>query len=172
MGGEAPTAGEIAAMVPRLRRYAVALVGSIPDADDLVQDVMERALASREALRDASRLYAWLLAILHNLHASGHRRRRRRGPEVPVEDLADALALSTAPTDRSAVRDLVRAMALLPEEQRRILLLSALEGLSYRDLAEVLDIPMGTVMSRLARARERLRVLMEGGEQQVVRRIR
>ncbi|MGQ9366998.1 sigma-70 family RNA polymerase sigma factor [Azospirillum sp. ST 5-10] len=164
--------GDIAALVPRLRRYAVALAGSVADADDLVQDCVEQALAHRASVRDPSCLYGWLLAILHNLHRGGHRRRRRRGVEVPVEDLADTLALSTPPADRTAVRDVVRAMAGLAEEQRQILLLNALEGLSYREIGEVLEIPVGTVMSRLARARERLRVALEGGEQQVVRRIK
>lgn len=163
---------DIAALVPRLRRYAVALVGSVPDADDLVQDCVEKALVHRASLREADRLYSWMLAILHNQHVAGRRRWMRRGPEVAVEEMADALALSAPPADRTAVRDLVRAMARLPEEQRQVLLLNALEGFSYREMAEALDIPLGTVMSRLARGRERLRVLLEGGEQKVVRRIK
>ena len=163
---------DIAALAPRLRRYAVALVGSIPAADDLVQDCMERALAHRNSVRDPARLYNWLLAILHNMHMSACRRWLRQGVETPVDDLADTLALSTPPTDRMAVRDLIRAMGQLSDDQRQILLLNGLEGMSYREIADILDIPVGTVMSRLARAREKLRILLEGGEQQVVRRIR
>lgn len=162
----------IAAQIPRLRRYAAALVGNLSDADDLVQDCVEKALANRHALRDGTRLGGWLLSILHNLHVSGLRWRRRRGAEVPVEDLADDLALSAAPADREAVRDFVRAFAQLSEEHRTILLLTGMEGLSYREAAEVLEVPVGTVMSRLARARERLRVLLDGGEETVVRRIK
>lgn len=162
----------IAAQVPRLRRYAAALVGNLSDADDLVQDCIEKALANRHALRDVSRLGGWLLSILHNLHVSGLRWRRRRGAEVPVEDLANDLALSAEPADRAAVRDFVRAFGQLSEEHRTVLLLTGMEGLSYREAAEVLEVPVGTVMSRLARARERLRVLLDGGEERVVRRIK
>ncbi|WP_431858602.1 RNA polymerase sigma factor [Azospirillum sp.] len=162
----------IAAHVPRLRRYAAALVGNLADADDLVQDCVEKALANRHALRDPSRLGGWLLSILHNLHVSGIRWRRRRGHEMPVEDFADDVALSSPPADRAAVRDFVRAFEQLSEEHRRILLLTGLEGLSYREVAEVLEVPIGTVMSRLARARERLRALLEGGEERPLRRIK
>lgn len=162
----------IAAHVPRLRRYASALTGNRHDADDLVQDCVEKALANRHALRDPSRLGGWLMSILHNLHVSGARGRRRRGVEVQVEDLADDLALSAEPADRGAVRDFVRCFGQLSDEHRTILLLTGMEGLSYREVAEVLEVPIGTVMSRLARARERLRVLLDGGAEQVVRRIK
>jgi RNA polymerase sigma-70 factor (ECF subfamily) len=155
----------IAAHVPRLRRYAAALVGNLADADDLVQDCVEKALVNRHSLRDPSRLGGWLMSILHNLHVSGLRWKRRRGHEMPVEDFADDVALSAPAADRGAVR----AFAQLSEEHRRILLLTGLEGLSYREVAEVLEVPIGTVMSRLARARERLRVLLEGGEEQAPR---
>ena len=163
---------DIAAMTPRLRRYAAALTGSRADAQDLVQDCLEHALAGRESLRDPGRLYPWLLAILHNLHASAHRKRARRGWEEPMDRFADSLALSQPPSDRGALRDLVRAMAALPEDHRQILLLSALEGLRYAEMAEALDIPLGTVMSRLARARERLRLALDGEPQEVLRRVR
>lgn len=162
----------IAAHVPRLRRYAAALAGNLADADDLVQDCIEKALANRHGLRDPARLGGWLLTILHNLHVSGVRWRRRRGPESPVEDFADDVALSAPPADRGEMRDFVRAFGQLSEEHRRILLLTGLEGLSYRETAEVLEVPIGTVMSRLARARERLRVLLDGGEEQPLRRIK
>jgi RNA polymerase sigma-70 factor (ECF subfamily) len=162
----------IVAQLPRLRRYATALTGNVADADDLVQDCVARAIERRDSLRDSERLVGWLLAILHNLHLSGLRARRRRGFEVEIDDLADHLAVSTPPPDRGQVRDFVRAMDQLSEEHRRIILLVSVEGLSYREVAEVLEIPVGTVMSRLARARERLRVLLDGGEEQAVRRIK
>ncbi|MDF2765193.1 MAG: polymerase sigma factor [Rhodospirillales bacterium] len=163
---------DIAAMSPRLRRYATALTGSAADGQDLAQDCLERALTSRDSLRDAERLYPWLLAILHNLHADAHRRQARRGWEEPVDRFADSLALSQAPTDRGAIRDLVRAMAGLTSEHRQVLLLNGLEGLRYGEIAAALEIPIGTVMSRLARAREQLRVALEGEDRDVVRRIR
>lgn len=169
---DAALTNAIAAEVPRLRRYAAALSGNLADADDLVQDCVERALVNRHALHDAGRLAGWLLSILHNRYVSGLRWRRRRGAEVPVEELADDLALSAEPGDRGAVRDFVRAFGQLSEEHRAVLLLTGVEGLSYRETAEVLDVPVGTVMSRLARARERLRVLLDGGEERVVRRIK
>jgi RNA polymerase sigma factor (sigma-70 family) len=165
-------AAAIAAAIPRLRRYATALLGNASDADDLVQDCVERALSRADTLRDPDRLTAWLLTILHNLHVSGIRGRQRRGIAVAVDSLADDLALSVPPEDRPATRDFVRGVAALTPEHRQVLLMVCLEGLSYREVGEILDIPIGTVMSRLARARERLRVLLEGGEDQVVRRIK
>jgi RNA polymerase sigma factor (sigma-70 family) len=162
---------EIAAMSARLRRYATALTGSPADAQDLVQDCLERALTSRDSLRDANRLYPWLLAILHNLHASAHRSKARRGWEEPVDRFADSLALSQPPADRGPILDLVRAMAELTPEHRQVLLLNALEGLRYAEIAEALEIPIGTVMSRLARAREQLRLALEVRQRPVLRRV-
>ena len=168
----AALAASVAAAIPRLRRYATALIGNAADADDLVQDCVERALSRIDTLRDRNRLTAWLLSILHNLHVSGLRGRQRRGVPVAVDTMADDLALSVPPEDRPAVRDFVRSMAALSPEHRQVLLMVCLEGLSYREVSEILDIPIGTVMSRLARAREKLRVLLEGGEDRVLRSIR
>jgi RNA polymerase sigma-70 factor (ECF subfamily) len=165
------SAAEIAAEAGRLRRYAAALTQSRADADDLVQDCLEKALEHRTDVRERARLFPWMLAILHNLHSGALRRRRRRGHDLPVEDFADTLALSAPPGERTAWRDFARAVGGLPEEQRQVLLLNALEGLSYREVADALDVPVGTVMSRLARARERLRVALEGGGQRVIRRV-
>jgi RNA polymerase sigma factor (sigma-70 family) len=162
--------GALLAQLPGLRRYATALVGNAADADDLVQDCVERALARRDTLRDPQSLGRWLKVILHNLHVPALR--RRGAPGVPVDDLAEDLALSAPPENRDQVRDLVRAMAGLSLEHRQILLLISLEGLSYREVADMLDVPIGTVMSRLARARERLRSLLEDDEDRAVRRIK
>ena len=107
---------------------------------------------------------------MHNLYVT--KLRRRGAPSVPIEDFAEDVALSVPPEDQGQIRDLVRALAALSVEHRQILLLISLEGLSYREVAEVLDIPIGTVMSRLARARERLRSLLEGDEDRAVRRIK
>ena len=145
-------------------------MGHAADADDLVQDCLERALARHDTLRDPGSLGRWLRTILHNLYIT--RLRRQSAPSLPIEEFADDVALSAPPEDRGQVRDLVHAMASLSFEHRQILLLISLEGLSYREVAALLDIPIGTVMSRLARARERLRALLEGGEERAVRRIK
>jgi RNA polymerase sigma-70 factor, ECF subfamily len=158
------------AQLPGLRRYAAALAGNAADADDLVQDCIERALARQDTLREPESLGRWLKVILHNLYFTALR--RRAAPSVPIEDFAEDVALSVPPEDRDRMRDLVRAMDALSPEHRQILLLISLEGMSYREIAETLDIPIGTVMSRLARARERLRSALEGGEDRAVRRIK
>lgn len=150
--------------LPRLRRYAVALVGNVAVADDLIQDTLERALARQSTLASPSLVYPWLRSILHNLHIDEIRRRRNRGIAVDIDDLSDTLALSAPSADRSSTRDLVRAMAALSSEHRQILLLIGLEGLSYKEIATALDIPIGTVMSRVARAREQLRLKLDPPE--------
>jgi RNA polymerase sigma-70 factor (ECF subfamily) len=147
--------------LPGLRRYATALTGSTSAADDLVQDCIERALRRADSLQDHSKMAAWLRTILHNLHLDELRRRRGRGTGVDLDEMENDIALSTMPEDRAAAADLVRAMATLSAEHRQILLLVGLEDLSYREIADELGLPLGTVMSRLARARERLRREME-----------
>jgi RNA polymerase sigma-70 factor (ECF subfamily) len=162
----------IAAQVPRLRRYATALSGNVATADDLVQDCVERALSREGTLRDAARLGAWLRTILYSIYISTIRERQRRGIAVTVDDLADDLALTAPSGDEGAVRDLVRAMAALSPDHRQILVLVGVEGMSYREVAELLDVPVGTVMSRLARARERLRAALDGDVDQGLRQVR
>jgi RNA polymerase sigma-70 factor (ECF subfamily) len=147
--------------LPRLRRYAIALVGDVSLADDLVQDCAERALRRSATLSDVQSLYPWLRTILHNLFMDELRRRRARGVQTDVEQLANVLALSVPPADREAAMDMARALALVSAEHRQILLLVGLEGASYSDIARELAIPLGTVMSRLARAREQLRIRLE-----------
>lgn len=148
--------------LPTLRRYATALTGSSTSADDLVQDSIERALRSSNQLRDLTFLAAWLRKILHNIHIDELRRRRSQGIQQDIEQLADDLELSAAPNP-GHMRDFLRAVNALSLEHRQILLLAGLEELSYREIAQELDLPIGTVMSRLARARSRLRELMEQG---------
>ncbi|WP_343733286.1 RNA polymerase sigma factor [Duganella sp.] len=145
--------------IPRLRRYARALLGAGADADDLVQDTVARGWDKLSSWRPGSDMRAWLFGIMHNLHAD----QLRRAPPAAVE-LDDTLAApaSDATAGRLALRDLDTALRLLPPEQREVLLLVALEELSYEEVAAVLQIPAGTVMSRLSRGRERLRLLMEG----------
>ena len=146
--------------LPRLRRYARALAGNRDDADDLVQDTLERAWAKSGLWRGVGDMRAWLFSIMHNLHVDGVRRGR---PSIIATD-DDLPEVAVAPTqgDRLAVLDLQAALEQLPMEQREILLLIALEDMAYGDVAKTLGIPIGTVMSRLSRGRERLRALMEG----------
>ncbi|MFL9879740.1 RNA polymerase sigma factor [Herbaspirillum rhizosphaerae] len=150
------------ACIPRLRRYARALVGDRAGADDLVQDTMERAWQKLSSWRKGTDMRPWLFSIMHNLHVD-----QRRKPVIPTVTLDDEDALATpayAP-DRLVGYDLESALRLLAAEQREILLLVVLEEMTYEEVAATLNIPIGTVMSRLSRARERLRTLVEGRPQ-------
>src|SRR5574343_1679215 len=149
------------AEVPRLRRYARAMLGDRAAADDLVQDTLERAWSRLAQWRPGSDLRAWLFGIMHNLRID---QLRRGGLATTSLDDEDAAEVPVRPTqsDPLVVMDLESALRQVPEEQRQILLLVALEEMSYADIAALLDIPVGTVMSRLSRGRERLRQAMEG----------
>src|SRR4051794_2442321 len=146
-------------LIPRLRRYARALVGDRATADDLVQDTLERAWAKLHLYRRGTDLRAWLFTVMHNVHANKVRAAR---PNDPFDEETPELALRASQGDSLMVRDLDRSIALLPSEQRSVLLLVALEDMSYEEVAHTLGIPMGTVMSRLSRAREKLRTMMQG----------
>lgn len=150
--------------LPRLRRYARAMLGDRAAADDLVQDTLERAWSRVAQWRPGSDLRAWLFGIMHNLRVD----QLRRG-SLPTHSLddGDAIGAGEVPTratqtDRLEVMDIEAALRQLPDEQREVLLLVALEEMSYAEVAAALGIPAGTVMSRLARGRERLRLIMEG----------
>ena len=155
-------ADALVAQLPALRRYAVALVGNAALADDLVQDCIEKALGQEAQLRELERLGGWLRRILHNLYIDEMRRGKRRGREYDITELADHLELSEPAPDNSAKLEFVHAVNRLSLEHRQILLLVSVEELSYREIADELEIPLGTVMSRLARARERLRSVLQG----------
>jgi len=148
--------------VPRLRRYARALTGDRNSADDLVQDTLERALSRFHLWREGSDLRAWLFTIMHNIYVNQIRSRIRRQHEA-LETEPAAEAVRAPEPDWLELRDLEAALARLPEEQRAVVLLVGLEQFTYEETARVLGVPTGTVMSRLSRARERLR-LMLGGE--------
>lgn len=147
--------------LPRLRRYARALVGDRSAADDLVQDTLERAWNRLHLWREGSDLRAWLFSIMHNLRVD---QLRQPGLNTsPMDDeWADAPVRGTQ-TDRLEIRDLESALMRLPLEQREVLLLVGLEDMSYEEVARTLGIPLGTVMSRLSRARERLRLILKTG---------
>ena len=148
------------AEIPRLRRYARALTRDQSRADDLVQSSLCRAIAKQHLWEPGTDLRAWLFTILHNQHVNDVRRSVREGVSIPVEDVAPSL---TVPADTGAslqLRDLERALARLPDEQRQVILLVGLEGMRYEEVATVLGIPIGTVRSRLSRGRDMLRELM------------
>ncbi len=152
-------AQSLVGLIPRLRRYARALVGDRSAADDLVQDTLERAWSKLHLYRHGTDLRAWLFTVMHNVHVN---RVRATRPTDPLDDEMPELAQRATQGDGLMVRDLERGIAALPVAQREVLLLVALEDLSYDETARVLGIPIGTVMSRLARAREKLRALMNG----------
>ena len=151
---------QLVACIPRLRRYARALAGNRAEADDLVQDTMERAWSRLASWRRGSDMRAWLFGIMHNLWID-QARKRTMVTEAWDEHIPEPTTVSAYPAHLD-VRDLEAALRLLPSEQREILLLVALEEMTYEEIASTLRIPPGTVMSRLARGRERLRALMEG----------
>lgn len=146
-------------LIPRLRRYARALVGDRATADDLVQDTLERAWAKLHLYRRGTDLRAWLFTVMHNVHVN--RVRAARATDQ-LDDEMPELAQRASQGDALLVRDLDRAITRLPDEQRAVLLLVTLEEMSYDTVARALDIPIGTVMSRLSRAREKLRAMMLG----------
>jgi len=147
-------------LIPRLRRYAGGLVGDRAAADDLVQDTLERAWAKLHLYRRGTDLRAWLFTVMHNVHVNKVRATR---PTDQLEDEMPELAQRASQGDALMVRDLDRAIGRLPAEQRSVLLLVTLEDMSYDEVARTLGIPIGTVMSRLSRAREKLRAMMLGG---------
>ena len=146
-------------LIPRLRRYARALVGDRASADDLVQDTLERAWAKLHLYRRGTDLRAWLFTVMHNVHVNKVRATRATDP---LEDEMPELAQRASQGDALMVRDLDRSISRLPAEQRSVLLLVTLEDMSYDEVARTLGIPIGTVMSRLSRAREKLRAMMLG----------
>jgi RNA polymerase sigma-70 factor, ECF subfamily len=144
--------------MPRLRRFSRGLTGSDADADDLVQSTLERALERLEQWQPGTRLDSWLYRIAQNLWFDQGRARRRRGVVADVEEL-EAVAGSDGRTTTEAeltLRDTQRALSELPDEQRAVVLLVSVDGMSYAEAAESLEVPIGTVMSRLARARRAL----------------
>ncbi|MDO8978746.1 MAG: sigma-70 family RNA polymerase sigma factor [Afipia sp.] len=152
-------------MIPALRRYARALARDKDIADDLVQDTLVRALRS-EKLFLGGDLRAWLYTILTNLNRN---RRRSLARQPTMMELHDTAA--DASGTEAEGRDISRALATLAEDQRAVLLLVVLEGLSYRDVADIQGVPIGTVMSRLARARAHVRAVIEG-ERPALRRVK
>ena len=150
----------IEAEIPRLRRYARALTRDVVAADDLVQDCLVRGLAKLHLWKEGTDLRAWLFTILHNQYVNQVRRAVREGAAVAISETEPSLTRGPDQGRRLDLRDLDRALARLPDEQRTVILLVGLEGLRYEAVAEIIGVPVGTVRSRLSRGREALRRLM------------
>jgi RNA polymerase sigma-70 factor (ECF subfamily) len=147
--------------IPRLRRYAFALTRNMSRADDLVQDTLVRAIAKQGCWQWGTNLRAWLFTLMHNQNVNGARRSAREGMAVEFDDKWPFPTAATDPAAGLSLRDLDRALARIPEERREVILLIGLEELSYKEAATILDVPIGTIRSRLSRGREALRTLMD-----------
>jgi RNA polymerase sigma-70 factor (ECF subfamily) len=152
---------DLIAALPRLRRYARVLTGDLNRADDLVQDTLTRAWAKRELWQEGSDLRAWLFTIMHNVHINQFSLRQREFSEISLDADEEAgaweIPVRATQSDRVELAEIFVQISRLPDEQREVLLLAAVEEMRYQDIAKVLGVPIGTVMSRLSRARERLR---------------
>ncbi len=146
--------------IPRLRRYARALTRDPTRADDLVQDTLERALVKMDLWQPGGDLRAWLFTLMHNIFINQIKAHGNR----PTQDLEAAaeLPVNGGQMDALAIRDIQKGLQALPAEQREVILLVGLEQFSYAEAARILGLPLGTVMSRLSRGRERLRQILEG----------
>jgi RNA polymerase sigma-70 factor, ECF subfamily len=151
--------------LPHLMRYARALKRDVTSADDLVQDCVGRALAKLDLFESGTNMRAWLFTIMHNIHRQDLRTASRRIQTSVMDEIVENQHGTTATQGGAlTIRDLDQAMGHLPEDQRKVLLLIGLEDMSYKEVSEVLEIPLGTVMSRLSRGREKLKRLMDGEE--------
>jgi RNA polymerase sigma factor (sigma-70 family) len=154
---------EMLALLPRLRRFARSLARNEPDADDLCQLAVERALKSREQWQPGTRLDAWMYRIMRNIWIDEARARTRRAQTfAPEEDGMNVGDDGHEAIERNvAISEVDRAMAKLPDEQREVIALVLVEGLAYKEAAEILEIPMGTLTSRLVRGRQALVQMLE-----------
>jgi RNA polymerase sigma-70 factor, ECF subfamily len=147
--------------IPRLLRYARALTRNTERADDLVQDTLVRALAKQHLWQAGTNLRAWLFTLMHNQNVNNVRYGIREGQNIDVEEMSNVLAATTDPTASRQLYELNRALSQLAQEQRQAILLVGLEEFSYEETAAILNIPVGTVRSRLSRGRDQLRRLMD-----------
>lgn len=152
---------ELCALLPRLRRFARSLAGNRADADDLVQVALERALARASQWRPDMRLDAWVFAIVRNAWID-EQRARQRGQRVFAPEEQGANVGETPFEGQDLALSVQTALARLPEEQRMAIALVLIEGLSYREAAQAMGVPVGTLTSRLARGREALQALLGG----------
>lgn len=160
------------AQIPSLRMYARALVGDPTQADDLVQDCLERAWSRSHLFRSEGDIRVWLFAILHNLYVSAVRRQSRQPVLTPLTDQVESPSMRSAQESRVEIANLERALAGLPVDQRAAVLLVGLEDMTYEEAAAVLGIPVGTLMSRLHRGRKRLRARTAGDTPARLKRVK
>ena len=162
----------IEAEIPRLRRYARYLVREVDRADDLVQETLMRAIDRISSWTPGTNLRAWLFVIMRNVFINDLRKAKRVPLSAAVPEDHPAFAVSGGQEARAAFIDLRSALEQLPEGQREILVLVVIEGLTYEEAAAVLDIPVGTVRSRVARARQALKNFLDGGQEERVKVVR
>lgn len=158
--------------IPRLRRYARALVGDRDRADDLVQDTLERAWGKLHLWRQGSDIRAWMFTIMHNLFINHIRQNPNPHAFVTLDEEALEIPVRATQDEGLEMRDLMSAISRLPGEFKEVVLLVGLEQMRYEEIAQVLGIPIGTVMSRLSRGREKLRALMAGNAAPTLRRVK
>lgn len=161
--------------IPRLRRFALTLVDAPEEADDLVQDCLERAIRKRHLWQRRGSMRSWLYRILYNLFVNQGARRRRSRRQLPIGEVAEVDAVLSAPARQEhhlAFQDIGAAMDHLPDDQQAAIVLVAVEGLSYDEAASAMGVPVGTLRSRLSRGRERLRTLYSGDADPMLRRVK
>jgi RNA polymerase sigma-70 factor (ECF subfamily) len=150
----------VEAEIPRVRRYARALTRDTVRADDLVQSCLERAVAKQHLWQAGTNLRAWLFTLLHNQYVNDVRCSARELGNISIDEVAPVLPTQPNAMASLELRDLERALAKLPQEQRKVILLVGLEGMRYEEVAEILSVPIGTIRSRLSRGRDQLRIFM------------
>ncbi|NJM28908.1 MAG: RNA polymerase sigma factor [Rhizobiales bacterium] len=164
---------QLAGEIPYLRRFARALCGDGALADDLVQDCIERALLKGHLYDPARPLRAWLYAVLRNIFISGLRREGSHSVVKTIDDLVQGEdAVAPAQEDRLSMVQIGKALEMLPPQHREVIVLVGLEEMSYRDVAEITGVPVGTVMSRLSRARSSLKQILTDRGHTVLRRVK
>jgi RNA polymerase sigma-70 factor (ECF subfamily) len=163
---------EMEKSVPALRRYARALTRNADRADDLVQDCLERAIRKRALWAPKGTVEAWLFKLLVNIWRNDLRSTRRRGEHVPIDGMLVEPAVAAAQPGRIALAEMSRALDTLPAEQREALLLVVLEDKPYAEAAEILSIPIGTLMSRISRARAALKQMTGQGDEPRLRSVK
>ncbi|MCA1661298.1 MAG: RNA polymerase sigma factor [Novosphingobium sp.] len=150
----------VAALLPRLRRFGAGLTGNLADADDLCQTTLERALANRHRWQEGTRLDSWMYRIMRNVWIDEARARSRRGQTFVAEEAGLAVGADGGQEARVELADVDRALARLPGEQREAVILVMVEGYAYKEAAEIVGCPVGTLNSRLVRGRDALLALL------------
>jgi RNA polymerase sigma-70 factor (ECF subfamily) len=155
---------EIEDFIPQLRRYALALSHNPVAADDLIQESVARALMKSDLFNAGTNLRAWLFTIMHNIHISNTRRQKHIG--MPIDPDIAAATLSTQPSQEAplVMKALNKAMQVIPDSQRVAVIMAGVEGMSYEEISQHLDVPIGTIKSRVSRGRDALRKALHGRE--------